>query len=256
MASVTIDMGSGKRATLTSAGNSTGMRPSVGQRSAVSALMLHWPKYSGLTTGAAGYLRELGIGAFHSDPVAALRSAIEDGRVSVSIDQPVARGGSAGGSPSTPPFPRANRLASVPGVTALPVDKPLPSWATPSNVTADELISYLESVVAGAGSSLASNDIGGASSLLGEAAPFELAADVPDDGSFILAGTPNTGPAGSWYTNPGSGQMRLFGNNGLPAVDFDFDHDHGQGIPHAHNWDDVGGGFPVRGPGVSFSPLP
>ncbi|WP_081074666.1 hypothetical protein [Burkholderia cepacia] len=256
MASVTIDMGSGKRATLTNAGNSTGMRASVGQRSAVSELMLHWPKYSGLTTGAAGYLRELGIGAFHSDPVAALRSAIEDGRVSVSIDQPVARGGSAGGQPSARPFPLANRLAAAPGVAALPVDKPLPSWAVPSDVTADELMSYLQSVVAGSAPAALASDSGGASSLLGDAAPFDLAADAPDDGSFILAGTPNTGAPGTWYTNPGSGQMRLFGSNGLPVVDFDFDHNHGQGVPHAHNWDDVGGDFPVRGPGVSFSPLP
>lgn len=50
--------------------------------------------------------------------------------------------------------------------------------------------------------------------------------------------------------------MRLFGNNGVPVVDFDCDHNHGQGMPHAHNWDDMGWDYPVRSPGVSLSPLP
>lgn len=172
MASVTIDMGSGKRATLSSVGAS----PTADQRANVSELMLHWPKYSGLMAGAVGYLRELGLaGALSSDPVAALRSAIEDGRVSVSIDRAVAGGGSAGGAPSTPPFPKASRFASAPGMAALPPDKPLPSWATPSDVSAGELISYLESVVGGAGSGLTGASAGLVDSTpLGDAAPFSL----------------------------------------------------------------------------------
>lgn len=94
------------------------------------------------------------------------------------------------------------------------------------------------------------------STLLGDAQPFELGDNpLTADSSFDLAATPNTGAPG-WYTNLGSGQMRLFGSNGNPVVDFDFDHDHGQGIPHAHNWDSVPGAkYPVRGPGVSFSPF-
>ncbi|KXU89126.1 hypothetical protein CI15_08745 [Paraburkholderia monticola] len=90
---------------------------------------------------------------------------------------------------------------------------------------------------------------------LGDAQPFEFGDNPLDASTFDLAATPNTGGPG-WYTNPGSGQMRLFGSNGYPVVDFDFDHDHGQGIPHAHNWDSIPGAkFPVRGPGVAFSPL-
>lgn len=92
---------------------------------------------------------------------------------------------------------------------------------------------------------------------LGDARPFEYGDDMlsGDSTSFDLAATPNTADPG-WYLNPGSAQMRLFGNDGNPVVDFDFDHDHGQGIPHAHNWDSVPGAkYPVRGPGVSFSPL-
>ncbi|WP_175739652.1 hypothetical protein [Burkholderia ambifaria] len=171
MASVTIDIGSGMRATLS---NDVGVRQSIEQRAAVSKLMLHWPKYSGLTTGAAGYLRELGLDAFQSDPVAALRSAIEDGRVSVSIEQPAASGGVAGGQPSTPPFPRTNRFASVPGVASLPTDKPLPSWATPSDVSTGELMSYLESITGAGG---APELTGRASTFLGNAQPFELSED-------------------------------------------------------------------------------
>lgn len=171
---VTIDIGSGKRATLSS---DSGAIRSADQRAAVSELMLHWPKYSGLMAGAAGYLRELGLaGSLSGDPVAALRSAIEDGRVTVSIDRPVASGGAGGGGgPSTPPFPKASRFASVPGMAALPADKALPSWATPSDVTAGELMSYLESVVSGAGSAatgMASGLVDGTP--LGDAAPFSL----------------------------------------------------------------------------------
>jgi hypothetical protein len=88
------------------------------------------------------------------------------------------------------------------------------------------------------------------STLLADAQAFDYQPDTPDGDSFDIAKTPNEGEPGTWYTNPGSGQMRMYGDDGQPVVDFDFDHDHGQGNPHAHNWDDG-----VRGPGVSFSPL-
>ena len=92
---------------------------------------------------------------------------------------------------------------------------------------------------------------------LGDAAPFELG-DMPNFGDgFDIAKTPNYGDPGTWYTNPGSGQMRLYGDTGAPVVDFDFDHDHGQGTPHAHNYGPVGadGAFDREG-GRSFSLLP
>ncbi|WP_244100028.1 hypothetical protein [Burkholderia anthina] len=132
MASVTIDPGSGKRATLTRAAGSVGVSLSASQRSDVSELMLHWPKYTGLTTNALTYLRQLGLDALQGTPLDALKTAIENGRVTVQIEQPtVGGGGAAGGQPSTPPFPRSSRLASVASVASLPADKPLPSWATP-----------------------------------------------------------------------------------------------------------------------------
>ncbi|RQU10175.1 hypothetical protein DF152_26290 [Burkholderia cenocepacia] len=177
MASVTIELGSGKRATLARTDGAAGASLSAGQRSAVSELMLHWPKYEGLTTNAQVYLRQLGLSALPGAALDAIRSAIEDGRVTVEIDRKVVGGGGggAGGQPSTPPFPLANRLASASPVAALPLDKPLPSWAQPSDVSAGELISYLESVVGGAGSGLAGGATGFVDSTpLGDAAPFSL----------------------------------------------------------------------------------
>ncbi|WP_244830170.1 hypothetical protein [Caballeronia sp. TF1N1] len=94
-------------------------------------------------------------------------------------------------------------------------------------------------------------------SLLDNAEPFEYQPELPDGDVFDVAKTPNDGEPGTWYTNPGSGQMRLYGDSRNAAVDFDFDHDHGQGIPHAHNWSiDPLTGKNVRGPGVPFSILP
>jgi len=99
--------------------------------------------------------------------------------------------------------------------------------------------------------------IGSATTPLGDAAPFALG-DMPSFGdSFDIAKTPNRGEPGTWYTNSGSGQMRLYGDTGAPVVDFDFDHDHGQGVPHAHNYGPPGplGEF-NRETGRSFSLLP
>jgi hypothetical protein len=90
-----------------------------------------------------------------------------------------------------------------------------------------------------------------ASTPFSDAQSFEYQPDAQDGDSFDIAKTPNEGDPGTWYTNPGSGQMRLYGNDRQAVVDFDFDHDHGQGIPHAHNWNDG-----VRGPGLPFSLLP
>ncbi|WP_213779397.1 hypothetical protein [Caballeronia sp. dw_276] len=91
-----------------------------------------------------------------------------------------------------------------------------------------------------------------ASTPLGGGAPFKLG-DMPSfDDSFEIAKTPNNGEPGSWYTNPGSGQMRLYGSDGKGYIDLDFDHPHGGVKPHAHNW--VGGN---RDWAVApFSPMP
>lgn len=71
-------------------------------------------------------------------------------------------------------------------------------------------------------------------------------------GPMLQEKTPNKGEPGSWHTNPGSGQERLYGPDGRPAVDIDWDHDHGQGQPHPHNWGPGGREVPENG----FSPWP
>ena len=47
----------------------------MGQRSAVSELMLHWPKYAGLTANALAYMRQLGLDVLQGTPLDALKSA-------------------------------------------------------------------------------------------------------------------------------------------------------------------------------------
>jgi hypothetical protein len=95
-------------------------------------------------------------------------------------------------------------------------------------------------------------DPGLSDGLLADAQPFEYQPDMPDGDTFDIAKTPNLGEPGTWYTNPGSGQMRLYGSNGKPVVDLDFDHVHNGLRPHAHNWGPNGRdtGFDV----VPFSP--
>lgn len=94
-------------------------------------------------------------------------------------------------------------------------------------------------------------------SSLSDAQPFDYQSDMPAGNVLEVAKTPNLGEPETWYTNTGSGQMRLYGDGGRPIVDFDFDHDHGQGVPHAHNWSiNPLTGKNQRGTGVSFSILP
>lgn len=95
-------------------------------------------------------------------------------------------------------------------------------------------------------------DSGGDSTPLGDAQPFNYQPDTSDGDSFDIAKTPNDGEPGTWYTNSGSGQMRLFGDDGKPVVDLDFDHFHNGLKPHAHNW--TGGARDGGDDVVPFSP--
>jgi hypothetical protein len=99
-------------------------------------------------------------------------------------------------------------------------------------------------------------DTDDAGSLFSDAQPFDYQPDSTNGDVFEIASqktkTPNTGDPGTWYINPGSGQMRLYGDTGAPLIDLDYDHLHNGLRPHAHNWN---GG--VRDGGddvVPFSP--
>lgn len=81
-----------------------------------------------------------------------------------------------------------------------------------------------------------SGAVSGAATPLSDAQPFEYIPEQVDGDSFDIAKTPNLGDPGTWYTNPGSGQMRLYGGDGKPVLDLDFDHVHNGLQPHAHNW--------------------
>lgn len=205
----------------------------MGQRSAVSELMLHWPKYAGLTANALAYMRQLGLDVLQGTPLDALKSAIEIGRVAVEIDRRVGEGGgSGGGQPSTPPFPRTSRLASVPRMTSLPADKPLPSWATPCDVSGDSLLAYLESVIGGSGTGGTAGFTGGASSLLREAQPFDYAARTIGQRVESLAAAtnnPNFAAKMLGYDRKTFGQMLhiLKPANGLGPADNVIFHDSG-----------------------------
>ncbi len=96
------------------------------------------------------------------------------------------------------------------------------------------------------------DSVSGDTTALTDALPFEYQPNQMIGEAFDLAKTPNEGMPGAWYTNPGSGQMRLYGADGMPAVDLDFDHLHNGLRPHAHNW--TGGTRDGGNDVVPFSP--
>jgi hypothetical protein len=121
------------------------------------------------------------------------------------------------------------------------------------NDRVDRVNSVADRYANGGASSLAdtADDLTETATPLGDAQPFEYGADTTVGDSFEIAKTPNLDDPG-WYTNPGSGQMRLFGSDRKPIVDLDFDHAHNGLRPHAHNWGPGGrdSGYDV----VPFSP--
>jgi len=274
MASVKIDLGFGEQAVLAERAVS-GIVTATHQRDAEEFLR-RWPRTRSIHQ-ERDYLRQLGLhmgynppGVNSSDTVALLRSAVTNGKVTVVIDRAATRMGGGfsgpqstgrGGAIASSRQSFAEMAAGGSGSSVLlsdAVSAPKSySWLQRyDDVSADDLISYIQSVIGRIPGDAAALDAG-PSTPLGDAQPFEYSDESPTDGVFEIAKTPNTGEPGTWYTNPGSGQMRLYGGDGNPAVDFDFDHDHGQGIPHAHNWAiNPLTGKSQRGSGVPMSILP
>lgn len=275
MASVKIDLGFGEQAILSERAAS-GIVTAKHQQDAEEFLR-RWPRTRSIHQ-ERDYLRQLRLhvgynpfGVNPSDASALLRSAVKNGRVTVVIERATKRLGGSGGAtqstrrsgaiaPSRQSFAEmagnGNRV-SAPLGDAVSAPKTYSWMQSYDDVSADDLIKYLESVIGSTPDEAVATDDVDPSTPLGDAQAFEYSDESPTDGAFEIAKTPNTGEPGAWYTNPGSGQMRLYGDDGNPAVDFDFDHDHGQGIPHAHNWAiNPLTGKSQRGPGVPMSILP
>lgn len=274
MALVKIDLGFGEQAILSERAVS-GIVTAKHQRDAEEFLR-RWPRTRSIHQ-ERGYLEQLRLHAGYnppgvntSDASALLRSAVKSDKIMVVIERAATRmGGGFSGpqttgrggamAPSRQSF--AEMAAGGSGSSALlndAVSAPKSySWLRRyDDVSADDLINYVESVIGSTSGDAAALDAE-PSTPLADAQPFAYSDESPTDGAFEIAKTPNTGEPGTWYTNPGSGQMRLYGGDGSPAVDFDFDHDHGQGIPHAHNWAiNPLTGKSQRGPGVPMSILP
>jgi hypothetical protein len=143
-------------------------------------------------------------------------------------------------------FKGAPRISSAgsfgrPAPIRLFADDCMAAWlARPGDVLPDGRIAT--AVGAQGGSTLQSLRNVDDDDALGDAAPFEYQPDSAHTDAFDIASqetkTPNTGDSWAWYTNPGSGQMRLYGDTGAPVIDLDFDHVHNGLRPHAHNWND------------------
>ncbi|MBJ9675073.1 hypothetical protein [Burkholderia gladioli] len=274
MASVKINLGFGEQAIL-SDNASSGIWTAKHQQDAKEFLR-RWPRTRSVHE-ERDYLRQLRLrteynplGVNSCDASASLRSAVRGGKLTVVIERMPRQSSECCGAPQ-PTFQSraigpsrqsfAEMAADRLGTSTILGDAASApksySWVQRyDDVSADDLVEYLESVIASTPSAAIAPDTAPSSSL-GDAHAFEYVDKMPGDGSFEIAKTPNTGKPGTWHTNPGSGQMRLYGGDGNPAVDFDFDHDHGQGIPHAHNWAiSPLTGKPQRGPGLPMSILP
>lgn len=273
MASVKIDLGFGEQAILSE--RTVSGIVTAKQRRDAEEFLRRWPRTRSIHQ-ERDYLRQLRLhtgynapGVNSSDASALLRSAVTSGSITVAIERAARMGGGLsgpqtagrGGAVASSRQSFAEMAAGGSGSSALlndAVSAPKSySWLQRyDDVSADDLINYIQSVIGSTPDDAAAFDAE-PSTPLADAQPFGYSEESPTGGAFDIAKTPNTGEPGTWYTNPGSGQMRLYGGDGNPAVDFDFDHDHGQGIPHAHNWAiNPLTGKSQRGPGVPMSILP
>jgi hypothetical protein len=182
--------------------------------------------------------------------IQALQSMIRGESVVLIAEQ--SRTGGAGGNPAPKPQGLPGFRSSLMANYGMSYDA-----ATAYIERYNDMVDRVNAVAAryanAAASSLAdaSSDLAETATPLGDAQPFEYEADTTAGDSFEIAKTPNLGDPG-WYTNPGSGQMRLFGDDRKPIVDLDFDHIHNGLQPHAHNWGP--GGRDSGGDVVPFSP--
>ncbi|MBO7806112.1 hypothetical protein [Burkholderia pseudomallei] len=256
MASVKIDLGFGEKAILSERAAS-GIVTAKHQQDAEEFLR-RWPRTRSIHQ-ERDYLRQLRLhvgynppGVNPSDASALLRSAVKNGRVTVEIERATKRlGGSGGAAQSTrrsgaigssrQSFSEmAAARSSTPATLTDEVSAPKPySWMQRyDDVSADDLIKYIESVIGSTPADAPAPDTD-LSTPLGDAQPFEYSEDSPVGDTDQLAGMPFNGAPNSWASSmPGTmPQLRQYGPGGTPMTDIDFESHHGNSNPHAHNWE-------------------
>ncbi|CAJ7344636.1 YD repeat-containing protein [Burkholderia pseudomallei] len=256
MASVKIDLGFGEQAVLSERALSR-ILTAKHQRDAEEFLR-RWPRTRSIQQERT-YLQQLGLHAGYnppgvnpSDASALLRSAVQGGRVTVAIERATKQFGGGAGTPqptrgsgaitsSRQSF--AEMAAGGSGSSAMLSDAASApktySWMQSyDDVSADDLIKYLESVIDSTPGVVVA-PAADSSAPLADAQPFEYSEDSLVGDTDQLAGMPFNGAPNSWASSmPGTmPQLRQYGPGGTPMTDIDFESHHGNPNPHAHNWD-------------------
>jgi hypothetical protein len=192
MASVKIDLGFGEQAVLSERAG-VGI-PTVKHQRDAEEFLRRWPRTRSIDQ-ESGYLQQLGLRVGHnspgvnpSDTSALLRSAVKSGKITVVIERAATHtGGAVGASqPTMRPYPLEMRQKAA---WTAPTATKSYSYTLPESyddVSADDLIAYLESVVSR--TQEAATPAVDSSTPLGDAQPFEYGEDSPLDGMQQDAG--------------------------------------------------------------------
>ncbi len=196
MASVKIDLGFGEQAILSQ--RATAGLPSARHQRDAEEFLRRWPRTRSIEQ-ESGYLRQLGLhlgqtlpGVNASDTSARLREAVKSGKVTVVIERAAPTGGGVSGSgPTTPPYPLAMREKAA---WVAPTRAATRSYQPPryDDVSADDLINYIQSVLGSTPTEVAAPDDAPSMSLA-DAQPFEYGEDAPigdiqqDAAAFLLS---------------------------------------------------------------------
>ena len=181
MSSVKIDLGFGEYAILSEragSGISTAKHQQDGEE-----FLRRWPRTRSIEQESS-YLRQLGFhpgqtvpGVSASDTSAQLRAAVKSGKVTVVIERAAPMGGGINASgPTLPPYPLKEREKAA---CVAPARKSYSSDWPPSynDVSADDLINYIQSVVGSTPTEVAAPDAA-LSMALADAQPFEYGEDA------------------------------------------------------------------------------
>ena len=198
MASVKIDLGFGEQAILSE--RVVFGIPTVKHQRDAAEFLRRWPRTRSIHQ-ERDYLKQLGLhfgynplGVNSSDTSALLRAAVKSGRVTVEIERATKRFGGGMGGPQTARQSGAitssrqsfAEMAGSGSRMSAPLDDAVSapkaySWMQSyDDVSADDLIKYLESVVASAPATAAAPDID-PSTPLGDAEPFDLGTGPTSD---------------------------------------------------------------------------